>query len=67
MTNKIQQLGAKLTELRQRNKEGVYDKINDNGQECNSLRWVMTEKINNGSKFIKVRLCDRGFEEEQNF
>ena len=67
LTNKVQQLEAKLKELTQWNKEAVYDEINDNGQECISLRWVIMEKVNNGSKFVKARLCARGFEQEQNF
>ena len=67
MTNKIQQLEAKLKELTQWNKERLYDEVGDNGQECISQRWVMTEKFNSGSKVVKAHLCTRGFEEEQNF
>ena len=67
MTNKIQQLEAKLKELTQWNKERLYDEVGDNGQECISQRWVMTEKFNSGSKVVQVHLCTRVFEEEQNF
>ena len=38
MTNKIQQLEAKLKELTQWNKERLYDEVGDNGQECISQR-----------------------------
>ena len=67
MTNKIQQLEAKLQELTQWDKEGVYDEINNNGQERIFLRWVITKKVNNGSKFAKASFCTRGFEEEKIF
>ena len=32
-----------------------------------SLRWVIKEKLVDNEKFIKARLCARGFEEEQNY
>ena len=63
-TNKAKQLEAKLKELSQWEQGLVYEEIDDKGQERISLRWALKEKINdNGSKFIKARLCARGFEE----
>ena len=37
------------------------------GQDCISLGWVLKEKVVNGEKIVKARLCVRGFEEEQHF
>ena len=45
----------------------VYTEIDDDGQECISLRWVIKPKIINDKPGVKARLCARGFEEEQNF
>ena len=54
--NKVKQLEAKLKELSQWEQESGYEDIDDKGQECISLRWVLKEKIDdNGSKFIKAR------------
>ena len=47
--------------------EQVYDEIDDLGQQCISLRWVMKEKVVNEKNIIEARLCARGFEEEQKF
>ena len=47
---------------------GVYKEVEDNGQDCMSLRWVLKDKLNAaGETFCKARLCVRGFEEEQDF
>lgn len=53
-TNKIQQLEAKLKELKQWNK-GAYDEIRYNGQRYGF------KKHSNGFKFINAFLCARGF------
>ena len=52
-TNKIQQLEAKLKELKQWNK-GAYDEIRYNSQRYGF-------KKHNGFKFINAFLCARGF------
>ena len=62
------ELEAKLVELDQWKAMGVYKEVEDNGQDCMSLRWVLKDKLNAaGETFCKARLCVRGFEEEQNF
>ncbi len=67
-TNKSRELEAKLAELDQWKTMGVYQEIEDNGQECLSLRWVVKDKLSDeGVQVCKARLCVRGFEEETNF
>jgi hypothetical protein len=67
-TNKSRELEAKLAELDQWKSMGVYEEIEDNGQECLSLRWVVKDKLSDeGVQVCKARLCVRGFEEETNF
>ena len=62
------ELEAKITELNQWKTMGVYKEVEDQGQDCISLRWVIKDKLdNNGVVFCKARLCVRGFEEDQNF
>ena len=56
-----------MIKLNQWRNEQVYDEIDDLGQQCISLRWVMKEKVVSEKKIIKARLCARGFKEEQNF
>ena len=47
---------------------GVYEEVNDDGQERISLRWVLKDKVDtDGNTSCKARLCVRGFEEEQDF
>ena len=47
---------------------GVYREVEDQGQHCISLRWVVKDKLDgDGIKICKARLCVRGFEEEQDF
>jgi hypothetical protein len=66
--NKSRELDAKKIELEQWKTMDVYQEVDDIGQDCMSLRWVMKEKINdNGNKTMKARLCVRGFEEELTF
>ena len=62
------EMNAKLTELDQSRSMGVYKEVENTGQYCISLRWVLKDKTDNqGNTFCKARLCVRGFEEEQNF
>ena len=42
----------------------VYEEVEDIGQECISVRWVITEKIKGGETVTKARLVARGFEED---
>lgn len=66
--NKSRELDAKKIELEQWKTMGVYKEVDDIGQDCISLRWVLKEKIDdNGMKTMKARLCVRGFEEEHTF
>ena len=65
--NKEEELCAKFRELEQWKSMKVYTEIDDDGQECISLRWVIKPKIIDDKPGIKARLCARGFEEEQNF
>ena len=66
--NKAKETAAKLAELDQWKSMGVYREIEDQGQGCISLRWVLKDKLDsNGEQYCKARLCVRGFEEEQNY
>ena len=66
--NKSKEVHAKQIELEQWKSMDVYHEIEDNGQECISLRWVLKDKLDNsGVQFCKARLCVRGFEEEQHY
>ena len=65
--NKEAEVQAKRAELDEWKNKGVYTEIEDRGQDCMSLRWVVKSKIINGKEGIKARLCARGFEEEQDF
>ena len=58
---------AKLKELNEWKKEQVYTDEKDKGQDCRSLRRVLKEKLVDGNKIIKARLCARGFKEAQDF
>jgi len=62
------ELNAKVAELAQWKTMEVYKEVEDTGQDCISLRWVLKDKVDNeGNTFCKARLCVRGFEEEQDF
>jgi hypothetical protein len=68
LTIKEKELEAKHIELAQWKTMEVYEEVEDNGEECISLRWVLKDKPDgNGGHFCKARLCVRGFEEEQDF
>ena len=58
---------AKLRELNSWKAQGVFTEEENNGQNCMSLRWVVTPKIIDGKPSVKARLVARGFEEVQNF
>ena len=42
----------------------VFDMVDDRGQKCLSVRWVITQKVKNGQVVTKARLVVRGFEED---
>ena len=60
---------AKGKELSTWIEQGVYEEVEDVGQDYVSTRWVITEKTSEESQqvVLKARLCARVFEEEQNF
>ena len=58
---------AKSKELNNWKQQNVYKEEKDAGQQCISVRWVITRKIVNGENITKARLCARGFEEIQDF
>ena len=41
----------------------VFEMVEDRGQKCISVRWVITEKVVEGKVVTKARLVVRGFEE----
>ena len=45
----------------------VYTEVEDDGQQCISVRWVMRPKIIGGKVSIKARFVARGYEEDNNF
>ena len=67
-TESLQEIfDAKNRELESWSKHQVYEEIDDTGQDCISVRWVVTPKIIDGQQKMKARLCARGFEESANF
>ena len=58
---------AKLKELKSWRQNDVYEEVDDEGQYCVSVRWVITPKIIDGKLQTKARLCARGFEETSSF
>ena len=59
---------AKEHELHEWQKRGVYNEVEDEGQNDITLRWVLKDKTMSDKRVIKkARLCERGFQEEQNF
>lgn len=55
---------AKENEIQNWRDNMVYEVVEDVGQECLSVRWVVTEKVKGGRTFVKARLVARGFEED---
>ena len=68
ITKKVESRGdivaAKLRELENWSANEVFTEVVDYGQWKISARWVISEKLWNGSKVTKARLVARGFEEE---
>ena len=54
---------AKQLEVDSWVKNGVFEEVEDCGQEFISVRWVITEKIKDGKEVVKARLVARGYEE----
>ena len=57
---------AKELELASWLEKEVYDEVNDENQECVSVRWVITPKIIDGHPSVKARLVAKGFQESEN-
>ena len=60
----VEVLSAKKKELDNWKRYNVYTEVPDTGQQCVSVRWVITEKKGKDRPVIKARLVARGFEEE---
>ena len=60
-------IDSKLLELENWNKQNVYIEENEIGQSYVSTRWVITKKVIDGETIKKARLCNRDFEETQEF
>ena len=54
---------AKEREINNWIENDVFTEEEDNGQDCISVRWVVTEKFKQGKLITKARLVARGFEE----
>ena len=54
-------LDAKDRELESWSKHQVYKEVDDTGQDCISVRWVVTPKIIDGQQKMKARLCARAW------
>ena len=57
-------VAAKLAEMENWKKNDVFEKVQDCGQPTISVRWIISEKMKEGSPVIKARLVARGFEED---
>ena len=65
VSNTTEFLQAQNTELHKWSHDNVYDKVDDDGQDTISTRWVFTGKQNElGEKSIKARLVARDYEED---
>ena len=58
---------AKAAELDNWQKQEVYDEVQDKGQPCVSVCWVITPKLIDGKMSTKARLVAKGFQEAQDF
>ena len=56
-------IDAKKKELQAFKKFGVYEEVEDRGQERLSSRWILTDKSTPTEVKVKARLVCRGFEE----
>ena len=54
---------AKDREFQSWAENNVFEMVEDRGQHCISVRWVITEKVVEGKVVTKARLVVRGFEE----
>ena len=54
---------AKNKELASLDELGVYEEVDEKGQEALSSRWVLTDKTMEEEQKVKARLVARGFEE----
>ena len=54
---------AKQKELQNMIEHDVYTEVENTGQDTISMKWVFTEKVDNGERRTKARLVARGFEE----
>ena len=60
-------LSAKFKELNEWERHKVYEEVDDNGQTCISVKWVLLPKLIDGVLQTKARLCARGCEETSKF
>ena len=58
---------AKVRELNSWKDKSVYTEVEDHGQPCISVRWVLTPKIIDGVPSTKARLVAKGFQEVKSF
>ena len=58
---------AKKQELEAWKSHNVYNEVPNEGQDCMSVRWVVTPKVIDGVASVKARLVAKGFKELQNF
>ena len=59
---------AKLDGLENWKKNKLYTEVDNEGQKIIPVRWVLTEKIQEGVSRVKYRLLAQGFEDmERNF
>ena len=56
-------MAAKEKELDSWKRHDVYEAVENRGQKCISVRWVLRPKLIDGKLQTKARLCARGFEE----
>ena len=57
-------VAAKKKELAAFDEFGVYEEVEDKGQDALSCRWILTDKSTEEEKKVKARLVARGFEEK---
>ena len=58
---------VKAAELENWQKQEVCDEVQDKGQPCVSVRWVITPKLIDGKMSTKARLVAKGFQEAKGF
>ena len=61
-TNEV--MAAKEKEIENWKRNGVYEEVEDVGQQSLSVHWVVTEKETADGTLVKARLVARGFEED---